>query len=134
MITEIDIRIGNLLSYYNLYMAEEAFRVEGILDGCVYNTGLPRSKLPFSKVNPLNLYTGHLAQFGFVQGDKAYGEEENMYSFRYDRQHSIYIRDEGYSFQLLMQTGAKWIPYGRPIVHVHQLQNICYDLTGEELA
>ena len=133
MIMETDIRVGNLLGYFNLYMAEEVFRVEGILEGFVYNSGLPRSKLPFSKVNPLELDADQLLQFGFVQGDRTYGEEESIYSFRYDRQNSIYIRDEGYSFCLLAPADGKWIPYGRRVVHVHQLQNVFYDLTGEEL-
>jgi hypothetical protein len=130
MIEEADIRIGNLVWYYNLYLIETSFRVEGILEGFVFNSTLPRSKLPLDKVNPIALDPDYLQGFGYVRGDKDYGEDENVYSYKYTHKDSLYIRDNGYSFQL-MTNGM--VPCGRPIVHVHQLQNLHYHLTGEEL-
>jgi hypothetical protein len=130
MVEEADIRIGNLVWYYNLYLIETSFKVEGILDGFIYCTSLPKNKLPLDKVNPIALEADHLIGFGYVKGDKDYGEDENVFSYKYTHKDSLYIRDDGYSFQLLT---AELIPYGRPLVHVHQLQNIHYYLTREEL-
>lgn len=133
MIADIDIRVGNLVWYYDLYMNETAFKIEGILEGYVYNTCLPKSKLPLAKVNPLKLDADQLNALGFVRGEKEYGEDINVYSYKYTHKDSIYIRDEGYSFQLLTESPVGLVPYGRPLVHVHQLQNLFYDLTAEEL-
>jgi hypothetical protein len=130
MIEEADVRIGNLVWYYNLYLIETSFRVEGIVGGFIYNSTLPKSKLPLDKVNPIALDADHLTGFGYVRGDKDYGEDEHIFSYKYTHKDSLYIRDDGYSFQLLT---AELIPYGRPLVHVHQLQNLHYYLTREEL-
>jgi hypothetical protein len=113
MIEEADVRIGNLVWYYNLYLIETSFKVEGILDGFIYCTSLPKNKLPLDKVNPIVLEADHLIGFGYVRGDKDYGEDENVFSYKYTHKDSLYIRDDGYSFQLLT---AELIPYGRPLV------------------
>ncbi|SFW18116.1 hypothetical protein [Chitinophaga sancti] len=134
MIADTDIRVGNLVWYYDLYMNETAFKIEGILEGYVYNSCLPKSKLPLAKVNPVKLEADQLNALGFVRGEKEYGEDIHVYSYRYTHRDSIYIRDEGYAFQLLAASPAGLVPYGRPLVHVHQLQNLFYDLTAEELA
>ena len=135
MVDETDIRIGNLVCYYDLYMVETVFRVEGILEGNVYSTILPKSKLALQKVNPITLDIDHLVGFGFIRGEKEYGEDENVFSFKYNHKDSIYIRYDGDSFQPLTHSGngKGLLPYGRPLVHVHQLQNLCYDLTREEI-
>lgn len=133
MIADNDIRVGNLVWYYDLYMNETPFVVEGILEGFVYNSSLPKSRLPLSKVHPLKLEVEHFNALGFVRGEKEYGEDINVYSLRYTHKDSIYIRDEGYAFQLLAESPAGLIPYGRAVVHVHQVQNLFYYLTGEEL-
>ena len=134
MIADNDIRVGNLVWYYDLYMNETAFKVEGILEGFVYNSSLPKSKLPLSKVHPLKLETDHFNALGFVRGEKEYGEDTNVFSYRYTHKDSIYIRDEGYAFQLLTESPVGLVPYGLPVVHVHQLQNLFYCLTSEELS
>lgn len=133
MIADTDIRVGNLVWYYDLYMNETPFEVEGILEGFIYNSTLPKSRLPLSKVHPLKLEMDHFNALGFVRGEKEYGEDTNVYSLRYTHKDSIYIRDEGYAFQLLTMSPSGLVPYGRPIVHVHQLQNLFYYLTAEEL-
>lgn len=133
MIADTDIRVGNLVWYYDLYMNETAFKIEGVLEGYVYNSCLPKSKLPLGKVNPVKLEADQLDALGFVRGEKEYGEDINVYSYKYTYKDSIYIRDEGYSFQMLTESPAGLVPYGRPLVHVHQLQNLFYDLTTEEL-
>lgn len=133
MIADNDIRVGNLVWYFDLYMNETPFEVEGVLEGFVYHSALPKSRLPLSKVNPLKLDVEHLDALGFVRGDREYGEDINVYSLRYTHKDSIYIRDEGYSFQLLAESPTGLVPYGRAVVHVHQLQNLFYYLTGEEL-
>ncbi|KAA2239562.1 hypothetical protein F0L74_25530 [Chitinophaga agrisoli] len=133
MVDETDIRIGNLVWYYDLYMVETIFRVEGILEGNVYSTILPKSKIALQKVNPIVLDIDHLMGFGFLPGEKEYGEDENVFSFRYNHKDSIYIRNDGDCFQPLTAAKNGLLPYGRPLVHVHQLQNLCYDLTREEI-
>jgi hypothetical protein len=133
MIEATDVRSGNLVWYYDLYMNETVFEVEGILDGFIYNSSLPKSKLALVNVHPLTLDTGYLNSLGFVRGDKEHGEDENVFSYRYNRKDSIYVRDEGYSFQLLAEAPGQMVPYGQPLVYVHQLQNLFYCLTGKEL-
>lgn len=132
MVEETDVRIGNLVWYYDYNMMETVFRVEGILEGYVYNSGLPKSKLPLSKVHPVTLETDHLEKFGFLPGDAEYGEDVHTYSFKYNHKDSIYIRDTGTSFQPMARSANGFVAYGRPIVHLHQLQNLFYDLTREE--
>jgi hypothetical protein len=133
MIEETDIRIGNLIWYYDYNMEETTFRVEGILAGHVYNSTLPKSKLPFEKVHPLTLDTEHLLEFGFLAGDRDYGEDVHTYAYKYNHSHSVYIRDCGNAFQPLTQSPSGLVPYGKPLVHVHQLQNLFYDLTRDDV-
>jgi len=133
MIEATDVRPGNLVWYYDLYMNETVFEVEGILDGFIYNSSLPKSKLPLAGVHPLSLSTEYLHTLGFVRGDREYGEDENVFSYRYNHKDSVYVRDEGYSFRLLAEAPGTFVPYGQPVVHVHQLQNLFYCLTGKEL-
>ncbi|MFY0255686.1 hypothetical protein ACDQ55_17215 [Chitinophaga sp. 30R24] len=133
MIQESDIRIGNYVSYFDYNMEETIFIVEGILKGYVYNSGLPLSKLPIEKVNPVVLDIYLLARFDFLKGDPEYGEDANVYSLKYNRLHSIHIRHENGTFQPLTDAPGELVPYGRPIVHVHQLQNLFHALTRDEL-
>jgi hypothetical protein len=133
MIEESDIRIGNYVSYFDYNMEETAFVVEGILQGFVYNSGLPLSKLPYAKVNPMVLDVDLLLRFGFIKGDPDYNEDVNVYSLKYNRLHSVHIRHENERFQPLTDAAEGLVPYGRAIVHVHQLQNLFHAVTRDEL-
>lgn len=133
MIEETDIRIGNMIWYYDYNMIETPFRVEGILEGYVYNSGLPRSRLPLDKVHPFVLETDHLLRFGFLPGDEKYGEDPAVFSYRYNRKDSIYLRETNGAFQPLASGAAGLVPYGRPLQHLHQLQNLFYDLTRDDV-
>lgn len=112
MVEENDIRTGNLVWYYNLYMVETTFQVEGVLEGYIYSSSLPKSRLPLDKVHPVALETDHLRSFGFIQGESAYGEDENVFSYKYSHKDCLYIRDEGYSFQLLAGAPGALAPCG----------------------
>ncbi|MGO4294905.1 hypothetical protein [Chitinophaga sp. RAB17] len=133
MIQESDIRIGNYVSYFDYNMEETAFVVEGILQGYVYNSGLPLSKLRCEKVNPVILDIYLLSRFGFIKGDPDYGEDENVYSLKYNRLHSVHVRSENDVFQPLTDAAEGLVAYGRPIVHVHQLQNLFQAITRDDL-
>lgn len=133
MVEATDVRTGNMVWYYDLYMNEMVFEVEGLLDGFIYNSSLPKSKLPLASVHPITLDAGQLNNLGFVRGDREYGEDVNVFSYRYNRKDSIYVRDEGYVFQVLIETSGQQVPCGQPILYVHQLQNLFYCLTGKEL-
>ena len=133
MIEDTDIRIGNLVWYYDYNMVETVFRVEGIHDGYVYNTILPKNKLAFKDVHPLKLEVDHLLDFNFLPYEEAPAENKNVYAYKYNRTDSVYIRDEGYSFQPLAWSAAGLVAYGLPLAHVHQLQNLFYDLTREDI-
>lgn len=134
MIDASDIRIGNYVAWFDYNMEEAAFIVEGILEGYVYNSGLPRSKLPFDKVNPVILDIYLLSRFGFIKGDPDYGEDVNVYSLKYNRLHSVHVRHEKGVFQPLTDAAEGLVAYGRPIVHVHQLQNLFHAVTRDELS
>lgn len=133
MIEETDIRIGNMVWYYDYNMIETVFRVEGIAEGFVYNSGLPKSKLPLEKVHPLALEADHLLKFGFLPGEEEYGEDPDTYSYKYNRADSVYIRETNGGFQPLAASKNGLVPYGRPLHHVHQLQNLFYDLTRDDV-
>ncbi|CAL1518230.1 hypothetical protein [Chitinophaga sp. MM2321] len=133
MIQESDIRIGNYVSYFDYNMEESVFVVEGILDGFIYNTGLPRSKISCAKANPVVLDLYQLMKFDFIKGIKEDGEDENVYSLKYNRLNSVHIRFEEGIFQPVTDTPAGLVSYGRPIVHVHQLQNLFHALTRDDL-
>jgi len=133
MIAATDVRIGNMVWYYDYNMIETEFRVEGILDGYIYNSGLPKSRLPLEKVHPVILETDHLLQFGFLPGEKEYGEDIHTYSYKYNHNSSIYIKDMSGCFQPLTDAPGGLVPYGRPIQHLHQLQNLFYDLTRDDI-
>ncbi|HVI43451.1 MAG TPA: hypothetical protein VM802_01220 [Chitinophaga sp.] len=133
MIQESDIRIGNYVCYFDYNMQEYVFVVEGILNGFIYNSGLPKSKISCEKANPVMLDLDQLTKFDFMPGSKEDGEDENVFSLKYNRLHSIHIRYEGGIFQPVTDTPQGLMPYGRPIVHVHQLQNLFHALTRDEL-
>jgi hypothetical protein len=133
MIAAEDIRIGNLVWYYDYNMVETTFRVEGILDGYIYNTILPKNKLPLNDVHPVKLEVDHLLEFNFLPGEKEFGEDPHIYAYKYNRIDSVYIRDEGYVFQPLVHSPDGFIAYGLPVSHLHQLQNLFYDLTREDI-
>jgi hypothetical protein len=133
MIEATDIRIGNMIWYYDYNMLETPFRVEGILEGHVYNSGLPRSRLPLEKVHPILLEPEHLLKFGFLPGEKEYGEDPETFSYKYNRKDSIYIREGAEGFQPLTVSPAGLAPYGKPLLHLHQLQNLFYDLTRDDV-
>jgi hypothetical protein len=133
MIDLADIRIGNYVWYYDRNMEETAFQVEAIYDGYIYNSLLPLSKLPADKANPLILDLNLLHQFGFIKGDLEYGESSEVYSLKYSHKDSVHILYRNETFQPLVVADRQHHPYGRPIVHVHQLQNLYHALTRDEL-
>ncbi|HEY0272687.1 MAG TPA: hypothetical protein VGC22_05840 [Chitinophaga sp.] len=133
MIDAADIRIGNYVCYYDYNMVEQAFRVEGIYDGYIYNSGLPQSRIRVEKANPCILEPALLQSFGFLPGDPAYGEDPAVYSLKYNRLNSVFIRYSNGIFQPCTDTPLGLVPYGLPLVHVHQLQNWYHALTRDEL-
>ncbi|RBL90826.1 hypothetical protein [Chitinophaga flava] len=133
MIDEADIRIGNYVSYFDYNMEESVFVVEGILNGYIYNSGLPRSKIACEKANPVMLDLYQLIKFDFIRGAPEEGEDENIYSLKYNRLHSLHIRHENGCFQPVTEAPGGFVPYGRPLVHVHQLQNLFHALSRDEL-
>ncbi|NML39209.1 hypothetical protein HHL17_18560 [Chitinophaga sp. G-6-1-13] len=133
MIDEADIRIGNYVAYFDYNMEESVFAVEGILDGYIYNSGLPKSKISCEKANPVLLDLYQLIKFDFIRGVPEEGEDENIYSLKYNRLNSLHIRYENGCFQPVTESANGFVPYGRPLVHVHQLQNLFHALSRDEL-
>lgn len=131
MMDETDIRIGNMVWYYDYNMIETPFRVEGIHEGYIYNSGLPRRRLPLEKVHPVALEADHLLQFGFLPGEREYGEDPSVYTYKYSHKDSLHILETNGAFQPVSVSGNGVVPYGRPLHHLHQLQNLCYDLTRD---
>ncbi|MFB6454250.1 hypothetical protein ACE38W_03180 [Chitinophaga sp. Hz27] len=133
MIEETDIRIGNLVAYFDRNMEETIFPVEGVWQGYIYNTGLPLSKIPCQKANPIPLEIQWLENFDFIQGDPAHDEDPYVYSLKYNRLHSVHISCRDGIFQPVVESPSGLVPYGRPLAHVHQLQNLFHALTREDL-
>lgn len=133
MIDAADIRIGNYVWYYDYSMLEQAFQVEGIYNGYIYNSGLPQSKITLEKANPCLLDAYMLRRFGFIAGDPDHKEDPDMFSLKYNRLNSLHIKITGDIFQPYTDTPVGLVPYGLPILHVHQLQNWYHTLTRDEL-
>ncbi|SCB75678.1 hypothetical protein GA0116948_101181 [Chitinophaga costaii] len=133
MIDPADIRIGNYVWYYDYNMIEQAFQVEGIYNGYLYNTSLPQSKITLQKANPCILDLDLLRSFGFLAGDPAYQEDPDMYSLKYNRISSVHVKYSNHIFQPHTDSPIGLVPYGLPLVHVHQLQNWYHALTRDEL-
>jgi len=133
LIEETDIRNGNLVAYYDRNMQETVFAVEGVWQGYLYNSGLPLSKIPCQKANPIPLEISWLEHFGFLPGEADHNEDPNVYSLKYNRLHSVHIRVQQGVFQPVADSPAGQVPYGRPLAHVHQLQNLFHALTMEDL-
>ncbi|WP_143306009.1 hypothetical protein [Chitinophaga vietnamensis] len=134
MIEESDIRTGNLVAYFDYNMDESVFVVEGVWQGYIYNSGLPLSKIPCRKANPVLLDTAWLERFGFIAGDPSHNEDPLVYSLKYNRLNSVHVRlEKNGSFQPMTDCPLGLVPYGRPLSHVHQLQNLFHAITRDEL-
>lgn len=61
------------------------------------------------------------------------GFEKTYYGFKYNVNISLHFVVKNNEIYLGYFDDDDWCRIGKPIKHLHQLQNLFYDLTGEEL-
>tara|TARA_R110000782_G_scaffold116014_1_gene206037 strand:+ start:50 stop:412 length:363 start_codon:yes stop_codon:yes gene_type:complete len=119
MIQANELRLGNYVDAINKRHEEDYLEVESIADCSIniyfrqYNTG---------DLKPIPLTEEWLFKLGFAQCDNEYWYEKGVLSMNLIGTVSI----QGRKFsEAIINSNAK---------HVHQLQNLYFTLTGEELS
>ena len=135
-----DLRIGNLVEQGKIIELKIDYtRLSNVICGRT----LISFDIDYNKLNPIPLTEKILVDFGFYKEDKKPSEKHSNY-------YSIYINDYKYSFSfaefrgdwgfyhsytdaLREEDNNKFDAISFGIKHVHQLQNLHYALTNEEL-
>jgi hypothetical protein len=124
-----ELRIGNLItsnSYYSyVYSIESAMplqneRYSDKVLVTLFNGGL--STVPIDELEPIPLNEEWLLKFGFEWCNEAAGYFDNL--------HAVYLMYPNVQFHPFCTNDKDcWIE----LQYVHQLQNLCFALTGKEL-
>lgn len=123
---ESELRIGNLIDYHGV-----TWSVEGIKNDVIYTNGAPFSLEIFQ---PIPLTSERLIILGFKKLNGRHGEyfqhnkAELFRVWYFETGWSIGRKDEELKDR---EYNTHWIKFG--IQYVHQLQNIFFAITGEEL-
>lgn len=117
-----ELRIGNLVYWngevdmINSLSSMEPFLVTSDFNKCV----------EWDELEPIPLTEEWLVKFGFVKDADGSYLKFKMAIFLDKRfKYNLYLQTE--------ETSSKWFEVGIKIKHVHQLQNLFFALTGEEL-
>jgi hypothetical protein len=118
MITANKLRIGNKLSVINNDGTEGAIgSVTEIVSDCLRVNGIVYT---FDKVEPVLLTVERLDKCGFKERASQLYENDNYH---------FHITKEGEHFMVMQQS----LYIAEPIKYMHELQNIVFALTKEEL-
>lgn len=115
-----ELRIGNYISYHGIHIA-----VNGIIGSTIFYEGgkyFDSNTMGYEPYQPIPVTEEWLLRFGFKKTeDTLFGMDE--------------FRMHGYSFALsnLSLENGFGIINEHPTKYVHQLQNLYFALTGEEL-
>jgi hypothetical protein len=135
MINPQELRIGNTVKYKTPFMQDydlvlvESIISDGLVDGINYSFSNENYILSF-ELQPVPVTEEWLLKFGF--------EKENISWFK---NMIIYKRDSfilhylDHEFNPVIEDNSEgyFLAIGNDIKYVHQLQNLYFDLTGEEL-
>lgn len=121
-----DLRVGNLVKAHGHENAVHTIGEIGI------------NKMPgltYDKLQPIPLTNEWLEQFGFMKGNLYTGGEPH---YKFPNHHSNdYLCKDGNGYDWHVNSGDEWgntvTPLVNQIKYVHQLQNLYWSLTGEEL-
>ena len=117
-----ELRIGNYVERHN--------KVTGVIDVVQVDGGTPLlafEGITTLKFNPIPLSEEWLLRFGFENIDSTYTIDNDRFEFSfmfYDAWNLYYKEKKGFGCDEINLTGF-W--------NIHQLQNLYFDLTGEEL-
>lgn len=125
MIKATELKIGNWI-----WFMDEAVLIDAVdSDGClnilasINNGGNVSSSCDMA--DPIPLTPEILEKCGFIESRGSYwigaGEE------------SFIVQNEAGGFRLMVMSYDDYAPYGKPLGYLHQLQNLYFALTGEEL-
>jgi hypothetical protein len=113
-----ELRIGNLVHDYD----EELIIVSGISYGDVYSSKL--GETPLARIKPIPLTEEWLVKFGF---EKFKNPNNTPNWIWFINKHSWVLQSFEKQNEFYQLNGIK------PINYIHQLQNLYFALTGEEL-
>lgn len=136
--TVSELRIGNLLGFYKpeisemqvgrvneIYVDDEkTYRI--ILNEYSHNIGLTTVG-----VKPIQLTEERLVKFGFVKVGEYYDKAFNGGVLRIDEAQIMIFEGSEYALNIAMDYDCIILPI--EVKHIHQLQNLYFALTGEEL-
>lgn len=128
MIKPEDIRAGNYIQGPPFSIPKFGWHSDGVVQ--ITSHGLTELiRIPFRQENysPLILTDEWLRKLGFNQ------DCDGFYLLEIGRKAFRISTNEGNHVVYKHNIGQKWAPVSDGIEYVHQLQNLCYILTGEEL-
>lgn len=125
-----ELRLGNLVSNINPRHNDSILTIESIGDN--HEVNVFYRKYLLSELEPIPLTEEWLFKFGFYLRDGFSNTFKlNVEKHQYDCSEITYSEKEGlFRFSNGQQKGTTLIPH---IKYVHQLQNLYFALTGEEL-
>lgn len=117
-----ELRIGNFLEYWK---RNEIVEISAIHNGCLYANGYEEGCLCYFQFKGILLTKEWFKKLGFTYYPlpTKSGREVGYYTLKYGNRFKINRSDDIYSF----------INFRKEIKNVHQLQNLYFALTGEEL-
>jgi hypothetical protein len=128
------LRLGNML-YYNLFGDNEVVYIRGIGKNCIWlNDNGEAGPISVKYFEPILLTEEWLLKFGFVDIDKG----DNDYITYTDSNHDYYlqidVRRKDGKYSILDNSFDDLRDFALvDIMYVHQLQNLYFALTEEEL-
>lgn len=115
MIDARELRIGNLVEWN-----KEEFIVRTIYKDAIENNLWCK---PLNEIHPIALTEEWLSKFGFILREQSLPEK----CYKTKEGICLFIRDDRYQLRQLIKTNMGFVS------SVHQLQNLYFALTGEEL-
>jgi hypothetical protein len=121
-----EVRIGNLLNHNN------GFVVGPFTVNSIHISDLERDNAYAKEYEPIPLTEEWLIEFGFKkENNTIYSISDKLSSSEVGRWY--FFKNENNSFTPHIKRENKFSWIGKEIKHVHQLQNLYFALTGEEL-
>lgn len=118
-----ELRIGNYVSYFN----NEVLKVSAVFEKGIHDEYY--NGFEFDDIHPIQLTEEWLLKFGFKEMEFDHPDYIPQYYYSKDFENgkvNLNLR-----YEMILDYGGDFL--SNTIDYVHQFQNICFALTGEEL-
>jgi hypothetical protein len=139
-----ELRIGNYVNYHSNGILDKVLGTVAVQITCVgvgdkftlpqlwiKGNGVDASLHDFDSVEPIPLTKELLLKCGFIQDDRTEGYEKNGVTLASNR--TVTHDEDGKLYLVNYDESFGNFPISIPTKHIHQLQNLYFALTGEEL-